>query len=534
MSIAAHTPLRYAQIPERFNVATHFLDRNLEEGRADGVALTCDRPDAEPTRTSYGELAARTNRIGNGLLALGVRAEERVLLALADGPDFVASWFATLKAGAVVAEAYTFLQAKDYLYYVNYMRAGVVIVDASTLPKLREIRPQCPSLRTVVVAGSAPDLHNGEVSLDEIAGAASDQLDAAPTSRDDIALWKFTTGSTGAPKAAVHCHHDPLISFDHYAQGVLGLQADDTVLPVPKLFFGYARDITALFNFGVGGSGLIFPDRSTPARMFELIERHRPTILVQVPTMMRAMLEERDAHTHDLSSLRLVVSSGEALPRELHERWLDTFGTQVLEGIGSSELYHIYVSNRPGQVRTGSTGMVVPGYAAQLLDTSGQEVAPGEPGELWIEGESAALLYWNDHEKSKQTFAGDRVRTGDLFMQDADGYLVYRGRADDLLKVGGIWVAPLEIETCMREHPGVSDCAVVGVEVDGLVSPTAFIVTTGTDTDLDASAVIAFVRERLAPHKAPREVTFVVELPKTASGKVDKQALRSRHETEGA
>ena len=531
MSVATRTPLRYAEIPERFNVATHFVDRNLEEGRADSVALICDLPDAEPTTTTYGELATRTNRIGNGLLSLGARAEERVLLALADGPDFVASWFATLKTGAVVAEAYTFLQAKDYLYYVNYMRAGVVIVDASTLPKLREIREQCPSLRTLVVAGPTPELRDDEVSLDEIASASSDQLDAAPTSRDDIALWKFTTGSTGAPKAAVHCHHDPLISFDHYAQGVLDLQGDDTVLPVPKLFFGYARDLTTLFNFGVGGTGLIFPDRSTPSRMFELIERHRPTILVQVPTMMRAMLDEPEAHTRDLSSLRLVVSSGEALPLELHERWLDTFGAQVLEGIGSSELYHIYVSNRPGQVRAGSTGMLVPGYTAQLLDTDGHEVALGEPGELWIEGESAALLYWNDHEKSKQTFAGNRVRTGDLFMRDADGYLVYRGRADDLLKVGGIWVAPLEIETCMREHPGVSDCAVVGIEVDGLVSPKAFIVTAGSNTEPDASAVITFVRERLAPHKAPRDVAFVEELPKTASGKVDKQALRSRHET---
>lgn len=525
--MSAHEPLTYAQIPERFNLATHFVDRNVELGRGNEIALITDTPDAEPTRTTYGDLAEKTNRVGNALRGLGVRREERVLLALADGADFVASWFATLKLGAVVAEVYTFLQPEEYRYYLNYTRAGVVVADASTLPKLRAIRAHCPSLHTIVVAGAGAEtgLRPDEASLAELMAASSESLDPVPTTRDDIALWKFTTGSTGAPKAAVHCHHDPLISFDHYAVGVLGMTERDLVLPVPKLFFGYARDLTTLFNFGVGGTGLVFPDRATPSRMFELIERHSPTILVQVPTMMRAMLAEPGADARDLSSLRLVVSSGEALPAELHERWLGTFGVEVIEGIGSSELYHIYVSNRPGHVRVGSTGLVVDGYVAQLLDADGREVPCGEPGELWVGGESAALLYWDDHEKSKRTFSGDTVRTGDLFMQDPDGFLFYRGRADDLMKVGGIWVAPLEIETCVREHPDISDCAVIARDIDGLLAPVVYVVPDGSSDALDEAAVIDFVRSRLSPHKAPRAVAFVPELPKTASGKVDKQAL---------
>lgn len=521
--------LSYSDIPTDFNVTAHFLDANVAAGRGGDVALVTDLPAREPVSTTYAELVALSKRIGNVLRDVGVRPEERVVLALADGPTFVAAWYAVLRIGAVVAEVYTFLQAKDYAYYLGYSRASAVIADATTAPRIDEVRGECPDLRAVLVAGEA-EVGPRELSLDEALETAASECVATPTTRDTIGLWKFTTGSTGAPKAAVHCHHDPLISHELYARGVLELEADDVVLPVPKLFFGYARDLTALFPFGVGARGVVFPDRSTPERMFELIERHRPTVLVQVPTMMAAMVAHDAATAADLSSIRLVVSSGETLPEPLHRRWLELFGVEVIEGVGSSELYHIYLSNRPGRARVGSAGRAVPGYELRLVDAEGQPVAEGEPGELEVRGESAALLYWDDHERSKRTFAGDLVRTGDLFAQDDDGFFFYRGRADSLLKVGGIWVAPLEIEECVLAHPGVSECAVVGAERRGLVVTAAAVVVNETGSELTAADITEYVRAHLSPHKTPRLVKLVDALPKTASGKVDRVALASSAE----
>ncbi len=504
--------IAHADIPDTLNLTSWFLDRNLVEGRGDRFALHCDRP------VTYAELARLTNRIGNVLLDRGVRPEDRVLLALADGQEFVASWFAALKIGAVVAEVYTFLLPKDYAYYLRYARPRAVVVDGTTEASIRQALVGVAYPPEVLVVGG---------SFDEAVAAASDELDPFPTGKDDVALWKFTTGSTGMPKAVCHLAHDPLVSYEAFARDVVGYREDDVVLPVPKLFFGYARDATALFTFRVGAAGIAFPERSTPERLFDLIERYRPTIMVQVPTMMSAMLDHPGAAERDLSSLRLVLSSGEALPEEVHRRWLDLCGVEVLEGIGSSELYHIYISNRPGRVRPGSVGELVPGYAAQLLDGERTAVAEGDPGELWVSGESAGVLYWGDHENSKRTFAGDLVRTGDLFTRDEDGYFWYRGRADDLLKVGGIWVAPVEIENCLLRHPSVAECAVVGYERAGLTLPGAWVVVRGDPAGDDLAAELQdFVRRELSPYKYPREVRFVAELPKTASGKVDRKALR--------
>ena len=516
--------LTYDDVPRELNLATYFVDRNVEEGRGERTALI--GPDA---LTTYAELATLVNRSGHVLRELGVRAEERVLLVLADGVELVSLWYGAQKIGAVTAEAYTFLQAKDYAYYLDYTRAGVVVADFSTLERVREAAASSRWLRHLLVVGADEELRAGEVAFEALAAEAPGELEPAPTTRDDIALWKFTTGSTGLPKAAVHPQHSPLLSFDWYARGVLDLTEQDVVLPVPKLFFGYARDLTALFPFGVGGAGIVFPERTTPERIFELVARHRPSILVQVPTMMAAMIAHADAARQDLSCLRLCTSAGEALPRELYDRWQHTFGVEVLDGIGSSEAYHIYISNRPGRVRPGSVGEVVPGYRARVLDDDGREAPDGEVGTLWIEGDTAALCYWNEHEKSKRTFNGDLVNTGDLFARDGDGFFWYRGRSDELIKVGGIWIAPSEVEHCLLSHPDVVECAVVGFEEDGLTLTRAHVVLRvgSAASDELAAALQDHVRGRLSPHKYPRDVRFVAELPKTPSGKIDRKALRA-------
>jgi benzoate-CoA ligase family protein len=507
-------------VDERFNVTSWFVDRHLDEGRGERTALLCgDR------RVTYAELAGLVNRAGHVLSDLGVRQEERVLLALGDSVEFVAAWYGAQKIGAVTAEAYTFLPVKDFAYYLAYTRASVVVVDGTTLERMREARArlQSPWPRTLLAVGvPADELQDGEESFDALVAQAPTELDAAPTTRDDIAIWKFTTGSTGLPKACVHRMETPLRSFEHYARGVLSMREDDLVLPVPKLFFGYARDLAALYPFGVGAAGIVFPERSTADRIFTLVERHRPTILVNVPTMMRAMLEQPD---RDLSSVRLCTSAGEALTEELHRRWLDAFGVEVIDGIGSSEAYHIYVSNRPGAARPGTLGTVVPGYRARVVDQDGRDVPDGQPGRLWIEGDTTALMYWNARTKSVRTYAGDVVMSGDLVERDADGYFLYRGRVDDLLKVGGVWVAPQEIEQCLAAHPAVAECAVVGYEDEGLQKPRAFVVLLG-GASVDPAALQEHVKTTLSPQKYPRDVRFVADLPRTGSGKVDRRALR--------
>jgi acyl-coenzyme A synthetase/AMP-(fatty) acid ligase len=310
---------------------------------------------------------------------------------------------------------------------------------------------------------------------------------------------------------------------------VLDMREDDVVLPVPKLFFGYARDMAALFPFHVGAAGIVYPERPTPERLFAQVEHFRPTILVNVPTMMRAMVEAAGNRPPDLSSLRLATSAGEALPAELHDRWLAAFGVEVLDGIGSSEAYHIYVSSRRGAARAGSVGVAVPSYAARVVDEDGREVADGETGRLWVRAPTAAAMYFNDRAKSLETYAGDLVMTGDLFSRDADGFFSYRGRADELLKVAGIWVAPAEIEASLRTHPGVADVAVVGYADEGLVKPRAFVVAAAGFIPSPglAAELQAHVRAGLSPHKVPRDVRFLDALPKTGSGKIDRAGLRS-------
>jgi benzoate-CoA ligase family protein len=506
------------EFPERFNMAWYFLDRNVEEGRG-GKRCLYYRDQAY----TYGEVQARANRFGNALRRLGVDVEDRVLLVLPDIPEFAFAWFGAAKVGAVIAMVNPVLPAEDFVHYFEYSRAKVAVVDESTLDRLDGLRDGFRHLRHLVVVGR-PGRH---VPFTEVCQEASDRLDNADTHRDDPAIWLFTSGSTGKPKAAVHLQQDLPWNTERYAKQVLGIREDDLTVSVPKLFFGYATGTNLLFPFSVGAATALFGERSEPATLFDVIERHRPTILTSVPTMIGGMLNHPGGSGRDLSSLRLVLSAGEALPPELYRRWKETFGVEILDGIGSAEMFHIYISNYPGDVVPGSLGRLVPGYEARIVGADGEDLPDGEAGTLWIKGESAAILYWQAHEKSKQVLRGDWVVTGDHMRRDGNARFWYEGRTDDMLKVSGVFVSPYEVENCLLQHPRVAECAVIGYKgPDGLIKPKAYVVTRDTPGD-DALAreLQEFVKGRLAPFKYPRTVEFAASLPKNDRGKIDRRRL---------
>lgn len=509
-------------IPERINLTSYYLDSNLVHGRGRKTAVYF-----EGRTISYSQIAKLTNRVGNALLELGVEAEDRVLMALNDSPEFIASWFGIIKIGAVATDVYSYLQPKDYEYFLNYTRAKVAIADSYTMEKIEGVAAKAKYLKHLVIVGKPRD--KKIFSFHDLIGKASDVLDAEDTHADDVALWKFTSGSTGQPKGVALTHRNSIYNFLCYGKQVLQYKESDITLSVPKLFFGYARDAGVVYAFGAGAAAAIFSERSTPEKLFEMMEKYRPTVLINVPTMINSMIESPGAKSRDLSSLRFATSAGEALPAELYHRWKETFGVEVLDFIGSAELYHGYLSNRLGDVRPGSLGKVVPGYEAKIIDEKGNELPNDKVGELCIKGQSAGLLYWNEYEKTRKTFRGDWVHTGDLFKRDRDGYYWFMGRGGDLLKVGGIFVAPLEIENCLLAHPAVKECAVIGVpDAKGLIKPMAFLVTKDNvkPSDSLAKEIQDYVKNTLAPYKFPRRVKFMDELPKDDRGKIKKRALK--------
>ena len=534
------------EFPEHFNMADYFLYHNLEEGRENKICLYF-----EDQTYTYGETARVSNRVGNALRELGVEVEDRVLIVLPDCPEFVWTWFGAARIGAVITMVNPLLPAEDYKYYLDYTRARVAIVHESLLKTFNEAAAEARYLRAVLVAGDHEhdvDFTNDSLlwtSFDSAVLTAGDECTPADTHRDDIAIWLFTSGSTGHPKGAVHLQHDLPFNTEVFAKQTMGVTENDLTVSVPKLFFGYATGTNLLFPFAVGGATALFSERSTPEKLFEVIERYRPTILTTVPTMINSMLNAPDAGSRDLSSLRFCYSAGEALPPELYERWKKSLGVEICDGIGSAEMFHIYITNRPGDVKPGSLGRIVSGYEAKIVDATGNEVSPNEMGTLRIQGDSAALCYWNAHEKSKETFAGDWCTTGDQFHVDEEGYYWYHGRTDDMLKVSGIFVAPAEIENCLLQHEAVLECAVVGNDAgDGLVKPKAFVVLreehkvraeSGSDrvplqkldspTDL-VEELQAYVKSQLAPYKYPRWIEFVPSLPKNDRGKIDRKLLK--------
>ncbi len=523
------------EFPDQFNMADYFLYHNLEEGRENKVCLYFK----DQTYT-YGETARMSNRVGNALREAGVEMEDRVLIVLPDCPEFVWTWFGAARIGAVITMVNPLLPADDYRYYLEYTRARAAIVHESFIKPFADAAQDATYLRATLIVRNEDavdedriDPKHSRVKLLSFSESVSSQPSvcrAADTHRDDIAIWLFTSGSTGHPKGAVHLQHDLPYNTEAFARRTMGVNESDLTVSVPKLFFGYATGTNLLFPFAVGGAAALFAERSTPEKMFEVIERHRPTILTTVPTMINSMVNAEDASQHDLSSIRFCYSAGEALPIELYHRWKETFGVEICDGIGSAEMFHIYITNRPGDVKPGTLGRIVEGYEAKIVDAEGTEVPTGEMGTLRIKGDSAALCYWNAHKKSKETFAGDWCTSGDQFHVDREGYYWYHGRTDDMLKVSGVFVAPAEIENCLLQHEAVMECAVVGHDGgDGLVKPKAFVVARDghNPTEALADEIKQFVKSRIALYKYPRWIEFVPSLPKNDRGKIDRRLLRS-------
>jgi benzoate-CoA ligase len=513
-------------VPDQFNAASAFLDRNLQNGGGSRIAVY-----SQGQTHTYAQIAELANRVGNGLLDLGIEIEQRVALLLLDSPEFAASFFGGIKIGAVPIPINTALRPADYVYILNDSRARVLLVHAEIWQTVQGILSQLKYLRHVVVVGlDQPE----SATLHDFAAwtaRASSQLEAAETSKDDSAFWLYSSGSTGFPKGCVHLQHDMVYSTEYYARAILNIRPDDITFSAAKLYFAYGLGNNLYFPFSAGASAVYHPGRPLAEDMFNVIQRYRPTIFFGVPTLYASMLALPDAEKRfDFSSVRVCVSAGEALPGDILRRWQDRFHVDILDGIGSTEILHIFISNRPGEIRPGSTGKLVPGYEALITDEHGHAVAQGEIGNLLIRGDSTAASYWNKHEKTKDTINGHWIHTGDKYYQDADGYFWYAGRADDMLKVSGQWVSPVEVEAALIAHPAVLECAVVGaMDGDKLLKPKAYIVLNQgyTASDELANELKAFIKARLAPFKYPRWVEFVVELPKTATGKIQRFKLRA-------
>jgi benzoate-CoA ligase family protein len=511
-------------LPETFNVATYFVDHNVLEGRAEKIAIECG-----DERVSYQQLLERTNRVGNALRQLGVRPEERVLLLLLDTPEFLYCFFGTIKIGAVAVPANPLLKPHEYDYLLNDTRARVVLVSETLLPQLQLIpRERLRWLRQIVVVGRPNQYHP---CLGELMDASSQELEAEPTSKDDAAFWLYSSGSTGISKACVHLHHDMCVCSELYAKRILQMNDRDRCYSVARLFFAYGLGNAGYFPLACGATTILSPAHPTPITIYADIERYRPTLFFSVPTNYAALLAHRreDGREFDLSSLRHAISAGEALPASLFERFKQRFGVEILDGLGSTETLQMVISNRPGEAKPGSSGKIIPGYEAKIVDDKGNLVAPGEIGNLLIKGDSICAGYWNHHEKTKETFQGHWFRTGDKYCQDADGYFWYAGRADDLFKVNGRWLSPAEVESALIAHPAIREAAVVARNDEaGFAKPAAYVVVKADFLPNDELVrnLQDWVAETIGAYKRPRWVEFLPDLPKTATGKLQRFKLR--------
>jgi benzoate-CoA ligase family protein len=538
--------------PERFNLADYFLFERLREGLGSHVAIRFG-----VHAYTYEEVARRARAFAAALEEADVRRGERVLIVLPDVPPFAWVFFGTLARGCVVAMGNPDVPTESLAYLIEYTRATAVVTLPRVAHALRErvratgtgaelrrvwCTPEVEALSGREDPAGACDMNDGMFRCLARDLAAIDPVRAPTlTHRDEPAIWLFTSGSTGEPKANVHSHRDFAFNTEVYAKRTVGYAPGDVTVSVPRLYFGYATGTNLMFPFAVGATVGLFSERPTAESLAAALEMYRPTVVTNVPTMLGKLLDHDQALREaggrglDLSSVRFSLSAGEALPEPLLRRWLDRFGSDVYDGIGSAEMFHIYASNRPGDVKPGSLGKAVPGYQLRILpeDAEGpgaSDVPAGEIGVLWVKGDSVSHGYWLDRDKSWRVFHGHWCRTGDLFRIDEDGYLYFAGRADELLKVSGLWVAPVEVEECLMRHASVAHAAVIGVEEDGLLKTKAFVLLRagGAASEALALELQEFVKARLAKHKYPRIVEFVDDLPKNDRGKVDRKLLRQR------
>ncbi len=511
-----------------FNFAQHLIEVN---------ALRPNKPAYidDAGTLSYGQLAERVRRLASGLLALGVRREERVLLLMHDSSDWAVSFLGAMYAGIVPVAVNTLLTADDYAYMLQHSRSQAVLTSGALLPTVQQAMAQGgQEVRHLIV--SRPSGEPGEKTTDIEALIAQDAplAHCAATSADDPGFWLYSSGSTGRPKGATHTHANPYWTAELYGKPVLGLNEQDTCFSAAKLFFAYGLGNALTFPLSVGATVVLMAERPTPEAVFKRWKQHQPTVFFGAPTGFAGMLASPQLPTRSEVSLRLCSSAGEALPAELGQRFTQHFGVEIIDGIGSTEMLHIYLSNRPGQVRYGTTGWPVAGYEIELRSEDGQAVPDGEPGDLYIKGPSAALMYWGNREKSRDTFQGAWTKSGDKYLRNADGSYTYAGRSDDMLKVSGIYVSPFEVEATLVQHPCVLEAAVIGTtDTDGLTKTKAFVVRKAGQA-VDEAELKAFVKERLAPYKYPRVIEFLDELPKTATGKIQRFKLREREAAHAA
>ena len=511
---------------ERFNFAQHLIERNT--GRSAKAAFIDDAG-----TLSYGALAERLRRMAAALLASGVRREERVLLLMHDCNDWPVSFLGALYAGIVPVAVNTLLTADDYAYMLQHSRAQAVLVSAALLPTLQAAMAKgTHEVRTVIVSRPAAELPAGMIALDPLLAQHAPLAAPAGTGPDDPGFWLYSSGSTGRPKGALHSHANPYWTAELYGTPVLGLTEKDVCFSAAKLFFAYGLGNALSFPLSVGATVLLMAERPTPDATFRRwrgeIGGTKPTVFFGAPTGYAGMLASPNLPAKKEVALRLASSAGEALPAELGQRFTAHYGVEIIDGIGSTEMLHIFLSNIPGQVRYGTTGWPVPGYEVELRGDDGRAVPDGETGDLYIKGPSAALMYWGNREKSRDTFQGAWTKSGDKYVRNADGSYTYAGRSDDMLKVSGVYVSPFEVEATLVQHPAVLEAAVIGVtDADGLTKTKAFVVLKSGQQASEAE-LQAFVKDKLAPYKYPRQIEFLTELPKTATGKIQRFRLRER------
>ena len=506
------------------------VDRHVLEGRGGKVALECGEE-----VVTYQDLLERTNRVGNILRRLGVDREHRVLLALVDSPEFLYCFLGAIKIGAIAVPVNPWLRAHEYEYLLNDTGARVALISEDSLPEIEKLtHDRLSHLKEIVLVGSSkPEL----ASLSELMKTASPELEPKLTRKDDPAFWLYSSGSTGAPKGCVHLHRDMVVCSEAYAKGILRMNESDRCYSVARLFFAYGLGNAGYFPLYCGATTILAPARPTPAGIFADIQRYRPTLFFSVPTNYAALLAYRsgDRKDFDLSSIRHAISAGEGLPAPLFERFKQRFGVEILDAWGSTETLQMVLSNRPGEVQPGSSGKVIAGYEAKIVNENGLPVPQGEIGQLLIKGNSICIGYWNQHEKTKATFDGVWFRTGDKYYQDEAGYFWYAGRADDLFKVNGRWLSPAEVESALIAHPAVREAGVVAREDGaGLTKPVAYVVVHAdfTSDEQLVRELQKWVVEKIGAYKRPRWIRFVPELPKTATGKLQRFKLRELEATQ--